>query len=114
MLSILFNPAVVGMTALFLSVVWMLRDEQDQTRPFLVVALVINLFYGWLLSFVMGRENGLVPWKYDYVLLKLDDVLGIPSAAIARVLQPMHTPLMVIYQLMVPMMIAWFLVARRR
>lgn len=113
MLAILFNPAVIGMTALFLSVVWMLRDEKDRTRPFLVIALVINLFYGWLLSFVMGRENGLVPWKYDYILLRLDNVLGAPAVAVARILQPIHGVLLVIYQLMVPMMIAWFLVARR-
>lgn len=113
MLSILFNPAVIGLTAVFLSVVWMLRDEKDRTRPFLVVALVVNLFYGWLLSFVMGRENGLVPWKYDYVLHNLDEALGIPTAAIAGTLQEVRFPLLVIYQSMVPMMIAWFLVARR-
>src|SRR5258708_5201682 len=113
MLNFLFNPAVIGMTAVFLSVLWMLRDEEDRTRPFLVAALVLNLFYGWLLSYVMGRENGLVPWKYDYLLLKLDDALGIPTATIAGMLQQVRVPLLVIYQLMVPMMIAWFLVARR-
>jgi hypothetical protein len=75
--------------------------------------LVINLFYGWLLSFVMGRENGLVPWKFDYVLAGLDQSLGVPTANIAAVLQPFRLPLLVIYQLMVPMMIAWFLVSRR-
>jgi hypothetical protein len=111
--NILFNPAVIGMTALFLAVLWMLRDEKDRTRPLLVIALVINLFYGWVLSFVMGRENGLVPWKYDYILLHLDDALGIPASAVAAMLQPAHLPLLVIYQLMVPMMIAWFLVARQ-
>ena len=113
MLNVLFSPPVIGITAVFLSVLWMLRDEKDKTRPLLVIALVINLFYGWLLSFVMGRENGLVPWKFDYLLLKLDDVLGIPTAVIAGMLQRVRTPLLVIYQLMVPMMIAWFLVARR-
>ncbi len=113
MLNIFFNPAVIGMTALFLSVVWMLRDEEDKTRPLLVVALVINLFYGWLLSYVMGRENGLVPWKYDHVLLNLDEAMGFPTANLAGMLQQIRIPLLVIYQLMVPMMIAWFLVARR-
>jgi hypothetical protein len=113
MLNILFNPAVVGMTAVFLSIVWMLRDEKDRTRPFLVVALVVNLAYGWLLSFVMGRENGLVPWKYDFVLQSLDQALGISTATIAGMLQQVRFPLLVIYQLMVPMMIAWFLVARQ-
>jgi len=113
MLSILFHPAVIGLVTLFLSVLWMLRDEKDRTRPFLVVALVVNLFYGWLLSSVMGRENGLVPWKYDYVLARLDETLSIPTASIAGALQPMRSALLVVYQLMVPMMIAWFLVARR-
>jgi hypothetical protein len=109
----LFNPAVIGLAALFLSVLWMLRDEKDRTRPFLVVALVVNLFYGWLLTSVMGRENGLVPWKYDYVLANLDRSLGVPTAGIAQALQQVRSPLMVVYQLMVPMMIVWFLVARR-
>lgn len=109
----LFNPAVIGLAALFLSVLWMLRDEKDRTRPFLVVALVVNLFYGWLLSFVMGRENGLVPWKYDHVLANLDRSLGVPTATIAQALQQVRFPLLVVYQLMVPVMIVWFLVARR-
>jgi hypothetical protein len=113
MLNILLNPSVIALTVLLLSVLWMLRDETDRTRPLLVIALVVNLFYGWLLSFVMGRENGLVPWKYDYVLSKLDETLSIPTASIANALQPMRSPLLVVYQLMVPMMIAWFLVARR-
>jgi hypothetical protein len=112
-IAIVFNPAVIGLAALFLSVLWMLRDEKDRTRPFLVVALVVNLFYGWLLTFVMGRENGLVPWKYDYVLANLDRSLGIPTAGIAQALQQARFPLLVIYQLMVPMMIVWFLIARR-
>src|SRR5579863_5254898 len=114
MLSILFNPAVIGLMAVFLSVIWMLRDEKDRARPLLVIALVVNLVYGWLLSFVMGRENALVPWKYDYVLRGLDDALGIPTASIAGVLQQVRFPLLVVYQAMVPMMIAWFLVVRQR
>jgi hypothetical protein len=75
---------------------------------------VVNLFYGFLLAFVMGRENGLVPWKYDYVLFRLDEALGITAAPIAARLQGWtRIPLLVIYQLMVPMMIGWFLVVRR-
>jgi len=113
MLNVLFNPDVIVLTALFLSVVWMLRNEKDRTRPLLVIALVVNLFYGGLLSFVMGHENGLLPWKYDYVLLNLDHALGVPGTAIAQMLQQVRIPLLVTYELMVPMMIAWFLVARR-
>jgi hypothetical protein len=113
MMNILLGPAVIGMAALFLSVVWMLRDERDRTRPLLVIALVVNLFYGWLLSFVMGQANGLVPSKFDYILRNLDTALGVPASAVAAILQPARLPLLVIYQLMVPMMIAWFLVARQ-
>jgi hypothetical protein len=114
LLTWLVNPAVIGLGALFLAIVWMLRDETDRTRPLLVIALVVNLFYGFLLSFVMGRENGLVPWKYDYVLARLDEALGITAAPIAARLQGWaRIPLMVVYQLMVPMMVAWFLVVRR-
>lgn len=115
MLNLLSNPAVIGLTALFLAVVWMLRNEKDRTRPLLVIALVVNLFYGWLLTFVMGRENGLVPWKFDYVLAGLDQSLGLGTAPIAAMLHHWERiPLLVIYQLMVPMMIAWFMVARSR
>jgi hypothetical protein len=113
MMNIILGPAVIGMAALFLSVVWMLRDDKDKTRPLLVIAVVINLFYGWLLSVVMGRENGLVPWKYDYILANLDNALGIPASAFAAMLQPARFPLLVIYHLMVLMMIAWFLVSRQ-
>ncbi|KAA6459155.1 hypothetical protein DYQ86_18010 [Acidobacteria bacterium AB60] len=114
MLHVLLNPAVIGLLALFLAIVWMLRDERDRTRAFLVLALVVNLFYGWILSFAMGRENGWLPWKYDYILIHLDQSLGVPTSAIARALQPVTPALLVIYQLMIPMMIAWFLLARRR
>jgi hypothetical protein len=56
---------VIGLLALFLALVWMLRDDKDKTRPILVFALVLNLFYGFLLTVVMGKEDGLLPWKYD-------------------------------------------------
>ena len=110
----LLNPAIISLAALVAAVVWMLRDEKDRTRPLLVIALVVNLFYGFVLKFVMGSENGLVPWKYDYVLAGLDQALGIAAAAIAPALQGApRIPLLVLYQLMIPMMIAWFAVARR-
>lgn len=113
-IALLLNPSVIGLAALVAAVVWMLRDESDRTRPLLVIAMVVNLFYGFLLHFVMGRENGLIPWKYDYVLARLDLALGLPAAAIAPALQGwMRVPLQVVYQLMIPMMIVWFAVARR-
>jgi hypothetical protein len=109
----LLNPAVIGLTALFLSIVWMLRDEKDRMRPVLVLALVFNLVYGWLLNVVMGKENGLVPWKFDYVLVNMDGALGLSAASIATTLQGMwQVPLFVAYQLMVPMMILWYIATR--
>ncbi|MGC1462044.1 MAG: phosphatase PAP2 family protein [Terracidiphilus sp.] len=111
LLSLLLNPGVIGVMALFLSVIWMLRDEKDKTRPLLVFALILNLFFGFLLTVFMSREGGLLPWKYDYVLFALDRALGVTAAPIARSLQGVfRIPLFVVYQLMVPMMIAWFLV----
>ena len=110
-LLILLNPGIIGMLALFLSVIWMLRDQKDRTRPMLVFALTLNLFFGFLLTVFMSREGGLLPWKYDHVLFALDRTLGVSAAEIARPLQGFwKIPLIVIYQLMVPMMICWFLV----
>jgi len=114
-LIFLWNPVIIGLIALLLSILWMLRDEKDRTRPVLVMALVINLFYGFVLNVVMGREDGLVPWKYDHVLAGLDQVLGLSSPIIARPLQgAWRLPLFVVYQLMVPMMIVWCIVQKYR
>ena len=44
LLSMLLNPAIIGLLALVLSVIWMIRDERDKTRPLLVLALTLNLF----------------------------------------------------------------------
>ena len=115
LLALLLNPAIIGLSALLLSVIWMLRDERDKTRPMLVFALTLNLVFGFLLTVVMSREGGLLPWKYDYVLFQMDESLGVSAASIARPLQGIcRLPLVVVYQLMVPMMICWFLVTRYR
>jgi len=112
-LDFLINGPIFGVIILFLAVLWMLRDQKDKTRPILVFALVLNLFYGFLLNTLMGREGSLFPWKFDYVLFHMDASLGIPSSLIARPLQGfMRTPLVIVYQLMIPMMITWFLVTR--
>ena len=87
LLNVLLNPGVIGLIALALSIVWMLRDEKDKSRPLLVMALVVNLFYGFVLTFAMGREDSIVPWKYDHVLLHLDNVLGLSGISLAAVLQ---------------------------
>ena len=114
-LLFLLNPGVMGLLALFLSLIWMLRDQKDKTRPMLVFALTLNLFFGFLLTIFMSREGGLLPWKYDHILFAIDQALGIPAASIARQLQGFcRIPLIVVYQLMVPMMICWFLVTEYR
>ena len=111
----LLSPAILGTVAVFLAILWMLKDETDKTRPVLVFALVLNLFYGYLLTVVLGSEDGLVPWKYDYVLHALDQSVGFPTAPIAASLQSgWRIPLYVVYQLMVPMMIVWFLATRSK
>jgi hypothetical protein len=108
------KPAIFGLTALFLSVIWMLRDERDKTRPVLVFALTLNLFFGAFLTIFMSREGSLLPWKYDHVLLHLDAALGLPAAPIARPLQGLwKRPLDIVYQGLVPMMVIWFLVNRK-
>jgi hypothetical protein len=115
LLALLLNPAILGFLALFLSVFWMLRDESDKTRPLLVMALTLNLFFGFLLNVFMSREGSLLPLKYDDVLFRVDASLGVSAAAVALPLQgAWRIPLLVVYQLLVPMMIFWFLVAQYR
>jgi hypothetical protein len=81
----------------------------------LVFALTLNLFFGFLLTVVISREGGLLPWKYDYVLFQMDGALGVSAASIARPLQgTCRVPLFVVNQLMAPVMICWFLVTRYR
>jgi hypothetical protein len=112
-IDILLNPAFFAIVALFLAVIWMLRDQKDRTRAELVFALVLNLFYGVLLNIFMGREGSVFPWKYDHVLSRVDAALGIPAASIAPHLQgTLRIPLWIVYQAMVPMMIVWFLLTR--
>ncbi len=109
------NPAAIGLIALFASVVWMLRDEKDKTRPILVLALTINLLYGFLLNVVMGQENGLLPWKYDHVLAAMDTSLGVDTPGIASSLQGgWRLILGIVYDLMVPTMIVWYIGSRYR
>jgi hypothetical protein len=113
LLIFLLNPAILGLIALFSSVIWMLLDEKDKTRPLLVFALTLNLIFGTLLTIFMAREGALLPWKYDHVLVRVDESLGLSAARIALPLQGRcRIPLAVVYQALVPMMICWFLVNR--
>jgi PAP2 superfamily len=110
-LETLLSPPVIGLVAIFLSILWMLRDEKDTTRPLLVFALILNLFYGFLLTVVLGSEDSLIPRKFDPILLLMDGALGVSAAGIALPLQGAWlTPLILIYRLLLPMMIFWFLI----
>jgi hypothetical protein len=114
LLSILTSQSFLSILALAFSLWWMLRNTEDKTRPWLVIALVLNLFYGFLLTRFMSGEGSLLPWKYDHILFHLDQSLGINAAWIARPLQGFwRIPLLVVYQAMVPMMIVWFLLSSR-
>jgi len=113
-LAIVLSTPFIELAAVLLAIIWMVRDITDKVRPLLVIALTVNLFYGILLSTFMGAEGSLLPWKYDAILWRLDAVLRLPTQAMARALQGhWHAPLETTYQLMVPLMVAWFLVVRR-
>ncbi len=114
-LDVLLHPAFMAITALFLSIIWMLRDEKDKTRVGLVFALLTNLFYGVLCTLFMRGEGSAFPWKYDHVLARLDVALGVEATVIAQALARIpHNSLWIVYDAMVPMMIVWYLVARYR
>lgn len=113
LVKLFLTPAFLAVALLALSVVWMLRDQQDRTRAQLVIALVFNLFYGTALNLLMGGEGGLFPWKYDRILFGLDRALGLEAWTVAAHLQGFaRIPLGICYELMVPMMIVWFFVSR--
>jgi hypothetical protein len=114
-IDLLLNSPVTAVMTLFLAVIWMLRDEKDKVRAELVFALVLNLFYGVLFNIFMVREGGIFPWKFDHVLYCLDTTLGVQAASIVRPLEGRpHILLWAVYQSMIPMMIAWFLLIRYR
>jgi PAP2 superfamily len=114
LLSIMFTQAFLSILVLAFAIWWMLRKTEDKTRPWLVLALVMNLFYGFFFTKFMTGEDSLLPWKYDHILYHLDQSLGIHAASIARPLQgSWRVPLLVAYQAMIPMMIFWFLLISR-
>src|SRR5438067_10997516 len=86
-LGLVLSTPFIELAALFLSIVWMIRDQTDKVRPLLVIALTVNLFYGILLSIFMGAEGSLLPRKYDAILLRLDQALGIYTGSLAAPLQ---------------------------
>jgi hypothetical protein len=110
----LLNPAVIGLLMLFLSVLWMLRDESDRSRPILVIAVTFNLFYGCLLNVLMGQADGLLPWKYDCQLSRIDTALGVSAASVALAFRGGWSVwLNIVYELLLPMMIVWLAVHRK-
>jgi hypothetical protein len=112
-LDVLLHPAFMAITALSLAIIWMLKDEKDKTRVGLVFGLIINFFYGTLCTLFMSGEGSTFPWKYDYVLARLDGALGVDGTGIAQGLARIpHNSLWIVYDAMVPMMIVWYLVTR--
>lgn len=100
------SPAFISLILVFASALWMLRDESDRTRVLLFFGLLINVVYGSVQSALMGAMNGLLPWKYDYILYGLDTALGVSAPAIARSAMPaVLIVLTIAYELMVPAMI---------
>lgn len=110
--ALLFNPALLGILAVAASIVWMLVGQNDKTRPLLVFALLINLFYGAALSIVLGGESALLPYKYDVILLHIDKALGLSAASIALHLSGrVWNPLMAyVNRALLPLMVVFYLV----
>jgi hypothetical protein len=112
--ALLTNPTLVNLALLLISIVWMLKDERDNSRPLVVMALVLNLFYGWVLGTALGKEDSLLPWKYDYYLHRIDGALGVSAASVTLALRGAWViTLNFIYQFMVPMMIFWVVLSSR-
>ncbi|HWC98091.1 MAG TPA: phosphatase PAP2 family protein [Candidatus Sulfopaludibacter sp.] len=114
-ITFLLDPRVLPLILLAASIFWMLRDERDRERPLLVLAFVLNVFYGFTLQVVMGHADGLMPWKFDYYLDNLDVALGFPAYWTIRIFGA--TPqlgLALAYHLLVPMMIFSYANSRRR
>ena len=112
--ALLTNPTLVNLALLVVSIVWMLKDERDKSRPLVVMALVLNLLYGWVLGVALDKEDSLLPWKYDYYLHRIDGALGVSAASVTLALRGYWAAaLNVIYQLMVPMMIFWCVLSGR-
>ena len=108
-LWLIFNPV----TVLFMAVVWMLRDENDRLRVYLVIALSVNLFHDYFLTVVLGRVGGLLHWKYDYFLSRMDSALGMSAAGVALFFgHPWWVLFAVIYEGATIMAILWIWVNR--
>ncbi len=113
LLALLLNPGSFALLILLASVVWMLKDEKDKSRPIVVFAIALDLILAWLFPTVLGGENSFFPWKYDHILARLDESLGVSAAAIALPLQgALKVPLQAVYQMIILMLICWFLVNR--
>ena len=113
LIAILLTPSMLDVLMLFLSAIWMLRDQKDKTRPLLVFALAVNLVYGYLFTILMGEEGSLLPWKYDHILWHIEQSFGLQAASIALPFQGIwRTPLSILYSMMIPMMILWLFITR--
>jgi hypothetical protein len=112
-LSLLLNPGTITLLSIIASILWMMKDEKDKSRPFIVIALVMSMLYPALFTLVLGGEENLFPWKYDHVLVQLDASLGVSAASIALPLQgDLRIPLSAVYHIIIPVMVCWLLLIR--
>jgi hypothetical protein len=112
-IAMMTDPALLSMLFLLGSLAWMLLDQKDKARAIFFLAMLANVFYGAALSRVLGVESASLPWKFDRYLYHIDAALGISAAAVARAIGP--APLLrMVYCSLVPVMILWYAIHRRR
>jgi hypothetical protein len=112
--QLLANAALTKLAALVVAIIWMLRNEKDKIRSFLVIGLALNLVYEYLQSIVLGQANGLLHWKYDYYLFRMDGALGVSTATVASLFSAKWTRVLgAIYGYTVPMAVLWIWVSRK-
>jgi hypothetical protein len=109
------SSGVLGMLTLLAALVWIALDAGDKRRPrvFLFVALIP--VYGWICDRVLRAENALMPEKFDGVLYRVDQALGLAPAAIAEWLQTglRYAVLDSVYRSLLLAMALWYAVDLR-
>ena len=112
-LALLTDPGVLALFFLLGSLAWMLQDQKDKARAIFALAMLANVFYGVVASRILKAVGASLPWKFDRYLYGIDAALGVPAAAVARALGP--APLLqIVYYSLVPVMIVWYAIHRRR
>jgi hypothetical protein len=113
LIDALASPEMFSLMFLAGAWAWMAMDGKDKTRQFFFLAMGLNVVYGFVLAEVMQGANSLLPWKFDHYFYRLDVALGVPYFSVVR-LAGMPLVLRIIYNIMVPMMIFWYVLSRRQ